>query len=43
MIINKIIFIFNEIIIFKTALKDSEIQVIEQYLSVKWGVALKGL
>jgi len=33
----------NEIIIFRTALKDSEIQEIEQYLSVKWGVALKGL
>jgi prepilin-type N-terminal cleavage/methylation domain-containing protein len=33
----------NEIIIFRTALKDYEIQEIEQYLSVKWGVALKGL
>lgn len=33
----------NELIIFKTALKDSEIQTIEQYLSAKWGVELKGL
>ncbi|MFT7098415.1 MAG: prepilin-type N-terminal cleavage/methylation domain-containing protein [Rickettsiales bacterium] len=31
----------NELIIFKTALKDSEIQSVERYLSRKWGVELE--
>ncbi len=34
---------FNEFIVFRTGLKDSEIIAIEKYLSAKWGVPLKGL